>query len=100
MQISAGSKAKTPSAPKAKEKARTPLGEGGSESERERGDAGAMRQRSPAVLQLRLWLLAVSVWPAFLGVLAADLSKGELSCSLLPPSLRFCSPVEILLNAA
>ena len=59
-----------------------------------------MRQRSPAVLQLRLWLLAVSVWPAFLGVLAADLSKGELSCSLLPPSLRFCSPVEILLNAA
>ena len=35
MQISAGSKAKIPSAPKAKEKARTPLGEGGSERERE-----------------------------------------------------------------
>nr|CAB3454388.1 unnamed protein product [Digitaria exilis] len=35
-----------------------------------------MRQRSPAVLrQLRLWLLAVSASPAFLGVLAADLSK-------------------------
>lgn len=60
-----------------------------------------MRQRSPAVLlQLRLWLLAVSALPAFLGVLAADLSKGELSCSSLAASLRFGSPAEILLNAA
>jgi hypothetical protein len=41
---------------------------------------GAMRWRSPAVLRLQLWLLAVSASLAALGVLAADLSKGELSC--------------------
>jgi hypothetical protein len=60
-----------------------------------------MRQRSPAaVLQLRLWMLAVSVSPALLRVLAADLSKGVRSCSLLPASLRFGSPAEISQNVA
>ncbi|XP_066397775.1 receptor-like protein 4 [Miscanthus floridulus] len=38
-----------------------------------------MRWRSPALLQLRLWLLAVSASSAALGVLAADLSKGPFT---------------------
>ena len=42
-----------------------------------------MRWRSPVVLQLQLWLLAVSASSAALGVLAADLSKGELFCMRL-----------------
>lgn len=67
---------------RAKEKARTSrVSE--RDKERKRDGGAAMRQRSPAVLRLGLCLLAVSASPAFLGSLAADLSKGELSCSFL-----------------
>lgn len=59
-----------------------------------------MQQRFLGVVQLWPLLLAVSASSALLGALAADLSKGELSCFLFafPQNLLF--PCSILLNVA
>jgi hypothetical protein len=51
--------------------------------------------------QLWLLLLALSASSALLGVLAADLNKGELSCFGFPfLASEFAAPAEILLNVA
>jgi hypothetical protein len=59
--------------------------------------AHAMQHR----FQLWLLLLALSASSALLGVLAADLNKGELSCFGFPfLASEFAAPAEILLNVA